>query len=115
MMIGLKPQGHLSNMARREKWEIKKKPPKRKQKNFLYFSDFVDAREPFRGENYLINDINSCEFIIDDENCLNSGTENVSDYNLISLVTLEGWALPLQNDLNKIIHISYVPIRIQCF
>ena len=36
-LINLKPQGHLSNIARRGKWKIKKKPPKRKLKNFLDF------------------------------------------------------------------------------
>ena len=75
-------------MARRGKWKIKKKPPKRKLKNFLYFSDFVDVGEPFECENYLLDDINSCEFMIDRENCLNSGTDNVSDFNLIRLVLL---------------------------
>ena len=95
----MKPQGHLSNVARRRKWKNKKRPPKKKLKNFLYYSDIIDVSENNPIEPGMGETVNGCEYVFDDIDCLNVGTDNMSDFNVIKMTTLKGWALPLRNDL----------------
>ena len=112
--IDLKPRKFLSSIPRRKKWKWKKRPKRKKTKNFVYQLSDINIEDYFNAdfrENPSTGKVESGEILFLASDRVYLENNDFDEFKLISSAKIEGWEIPILNDVEDTTTFMMCPSR----